>query len=91
MNTLPAQELKRRGVAALEESLQKGPVHIIKNNRPACVVLREEDYAKLSTKEPDSREKKSLWTWLEKPPTGQKSKKEIDRQVSQERDEWNKK
>jgi len=91
MNTLPAQELKRRGVAALEESLQKGPVHIIKNNRLACVVLREEDYAQLSAPQPGTGEGKSLWEWLEKPPTGRESKKEIDRWLTQERDRWNKK
>ncbi|MBI3067404.1 MAG: prevent-host-death protein, partial [Betaproteobacteria bacterium] len=33
MNTIPASEVKRRGVAALDEAARKGPVHVIKNNR----------------------------------------------------------
>ena len=34
MNTLPAQEIKRRGIAAVDEAIAKGDVHIIRNNRP---------------------------------------------------------
>ena len=41
MRTLSAREIKRRGVAAIEELLGQGPVHILKNNHPACVVLSE--------------------------------------------------
>ncbi|MCC6273763.1 MAG: type II toxin-antitoxin system Phd/YefM family antitoxin [Deltaproteobacteria bacterium] len=89
MNTLPAQELKRRGVAALEESLEKGPVHIIKNNRPTCVVMREEDFAKLSAAESKStRALSSLWDWLDKPPTGKMSKAEIKKNLTRERKGW---
>lgn len=29
MNTIPAQEIKRRGIAAVDEALHNGPVHII--------------------------------------------------------------
>ncbi len=47
MNILPAQEVKRRGVVALDEALTHGPVHIIKNNRPSCVVLTEDHYREL--------------------------------------------
>ena len=39
MNVVPAQEIKRRGIAAVDEALAKGAVHIIKNNRPQYVVL----------------------------------------------------
>ncbi len=48
MNTITAKDIKRRGVIALEEALQNGPVHIIKNNQPICVVLAEKDYQNLS-------------------------------------------
>jgi PHD/YefM family antitoxin component YafN of YafNO toxin-antitoxin module len=44
MTTLPAQEVKRRGIGAVDKLLEKEPVHIIKNNRPMYVVLFEEDY-----------------------------------------------
>lgn len=48
MNIVTAAELKRRGFAALEESLVHGPVHLIKHNRQSAVVLREADYSALS-------------------------------------------
>ncbi|MEY2343103.1 hypothetical protein AB4090_13470 [Acidithiobacillus sp. IBUN Pt1247-S3] len=47
MNLVPAQEIKRRGMAAVDEALTQGPVHIIKNNRPQYVVLTEESYREL--------------------------------------------
>lgn len=47
MNVIPAQEIKRRGMAAVDEALAEGPVHIIKNNRPQYVVLTEERYREL--------------------------------------------
>jgi PHD/YefM family antitoxin component YafN of YafNO toxin-antitoxin module len=47
MNIIPAQEIKRRGIAAVDEALTQGPVHIIKNNRPQYVVLTEERYNEL--------------------------------------------
>jgi len=47
MNVVPAQEIKRRGIAAVDEALAQGPVHIIKNNRPQYVVLTEERYREL--------------------------------------------
>jgi hypothetical protein len=37
MNSLTAAELKRRGMAAIEEGLRKGPVHLVKHNKPAAV------------------------------------------------------
>lgn len=47
MNIVPAQEIKRRGMVAVDEALAEGPVHIIKNNRPQYVVLTEERYNEL--------------------------------------------
>lgn len=47
MNMIPAQEIKRRGIAAVDEALTQGPVHVIKNNRPQYVVLTEESYREL--------------------------------------------
>ena len=47
MHTLPAQEIKRRGIAAVDELIQTGDVHIIKNNQPQYVVLSEERYREL--------------------------------------------
>jgi PHD/YefM family antitoxin component YafN of YafNO toxin-antitoxin module len=47
MNIIPAQEIKRRGISAVDEALRDGPVHIIKNNRPSYVVLTEAAFAEL--------------------------------------------
>lgn len=47
MNTIPAQELKRRGIAAVDGLIEQGDVHVIRNNRPEYVVLTEERYKEL--------------------------------------------
>ena len=47
MNTIPAQEIKRRGIAAVDGLIAKGDVHVIRNNRPEYVVLTEERYQEL--------------------------------------------
>lgn len=47
MNTIPAQELKRRGIAAVDELIAKGDVHVIRNNQPQYVVLSEARYQEL--------------------------------------------
>ena len=47
MNSLPAQELKRRGIAAVDDIISKGDVHVIRNNQPQYVVLSEERYQEL--------------------------------------------
>ncbi|MBK1730731.1 type II toxin-antitoxin system Phd/YefM family antitoxin [Thiococcus pfennigii] len=47
MNSIPAQDIKRRGISVVDEALRDGPVHVIKNNRPSYVVLTEAAYAEL--------------------------------------------
>ena len=47
MNTIPAQEIKRRGIAAVDELIANGDVHVIRNNRPEYVVLSEARYQEL--------------------------------------------
>ncbi len=44
MNMIAAQEIKRRGLVAVDDMLADGPVTILKNNRPRYVVLSGEDY-----------------------------------------------
>ncbi len=44
MATIPSKEIKRRGISAVDEALKKGPVHVIRNDAPTYVVMREEDY-----------------------------------------------
>jgi PHD/YefM family antitoxin component YafN of YafNO toxin-antitoxin module len=45
--TVPARELKRRGISSLDERLKEGPVHVIKNDRPSYVILTEDYYREL--------------------------------------------
>lgn len=47
MNSLPAQELKRRGIAAVDDLIANGDVHVIRNNQPQYVVLSESRYQEL--------------------------------------------
>ncbi len=42
MLTIPAQEVKRRGISAVNDQLQNGPVWIIRNNQPKYVVMDSE-------------------------------------------------
>lgn len=88
MRTLSALEIKRRGVAAIEEALKDdGPVYVIKNNRPACVILSEDDYTSIIKQQ--KLEIATLWNILDNRPwQGQRSKKNIDKQMHQERDSW---
>ena len=44
MITVASQELKRRGIGIIDEDCRREPVHVIRNNRPEYVILREEDY-----------------------------------------------
>ncbi|MFM9881034.1 MAG: hypothetical protein ACKVOO_11580 [Burkholderiaceae bacterium] len=47
MNVITVAEIKRSGFAVLETALARGPVHLMKRNRPSAVVLLEADYARL--------------------------------------------
>lgn len=92
MNSIPAHEVKRRGVAALEDAAKDGPVHVIKNSRPALVVLTPAAYSKLVGSqggEPARNAHKTVWRFLrEAPSTGRRTKKEIDAWLRAERASW---
>lgn len=81
MNTIPALEIKQRGISAVDDLLKDGPVHVIKNNRPLYVVMSQEDYARLI-------ERRGLWELTDRPARGTRSKKDIDAQLRAERDGW---
>jgi hypothetical protein len=86
-NVLTVAELKRRGMAAIEEHLRRGPVHILKRNKPAAVVLSEEDYQRLTGSQPNVVPGLSALQWLlTQPATGTRSKQEIDEALIAERD-----
>ncbi len=63
MRTIAAQEIKRKGISAVDEALKEGPVHIIKNNQPQYVVMTETRYRDLIEAEDEAhiaRIRKSL-------------------------------
>ena len=85
MNSIPAKEIKRRGISAVDKLLKKGPVHVIKNNRPAYVITRAPEHGRAAS-EPRPG---SVWEFLSaRPWRGQRSRKDIDAQVAAERASW---
>jgi len=60
LNTLPAQEIKRRGVRAILDRLERGPVHVLQRDRPAFVALKEEQFQALLDEAEEARLAASL-------------------------------
>jgi hypothetical protein len=89
LNVLRSAELKRRGIAAVEEALRAGPVHLLKRNSPAAVVLSEGEYNRLrrQAKRPTASGQSCLEWLLSLPPIADgRSKEEIDAELQRERD-----
>jgi PHD/YefM family antitoxin component YafN of YafNO toxin-antitoxin module len=47
MNTVAAEEIKKRGMKAVDEKIEEGPVYVIKNNKPQYVILSVKFYSEL--------------------------------------------
>lgn len=47
MQTIPAREIKRRGISAVDDDLAQGPVHVIRDDLPRYVILGEPQYRDL--------------------------------------------
>ena len=60
MNTIPAQEIKRRGIAAVDDLIAKGPVHVIRNNKPEYVIVSQQRYEDLIEAEDEAYEARLL-------------------------------
>ena len=45
--TMPAQEIKRRGISVLNEKLASGPVWVISNNTPKYVVMFADEFKRM--------------------------------------------
>jgi len=89
MNSLTAAELKRRGMAAIEEGLRKGPVHLIKRNKASAVVVSAKDYARLSGRRVVKQAGMTAAQWLlNLPVKGRRSKQQMDAALRTERDGW---
>lgn len=88
-HTVSAQEIKRRGISAVDEALQHGPVHVIRRNRPSYVILTEEDYQRLRVHQHDSR---ALWERLLHRPLDEPSEgrtaRELAEELEAEQDAW---
>jgi PHD/YefM family antitoxin component YafN of YafNO toxin-antitoxin module len=54
MNAIPAREIKRRGIAAVDDLIEKGDLHVIRNDQPQYVVLSEERYQELVAAEKEA-------------------------------------
>lgn len=86
-NTLTVAELKRRGAAAIEQGLKRGPIHILKRNKPAGVVLSEDEYQRLLAAQNAKVPGQTAMQWLlDNPGAGRLDKEEMDRRLRQERD-----
>ncbi len=87
MNTLTVAEIKRRGMAAIENGLRHGPVHIVKRNRPAAVVLSEDEYQRLTSQRASRSVGLTAIQWLlGQAPGGKRSKAQIDADLKAGRD-----
>lgn len=63
---VPVQEIKRRGMGVVDEGLRRhGAVTVVRNNRPAYVVLAPEDYADMARAADEARLAEALADWRE--------------------------
>jgi hypothetical protein len=88
LNVLTIAEIKRRGIAAIEEGLRKGPLHILKRNRAAAVVLSEAEYQRLvqgQARPPEAGRGALAWL-LGQPNDGVRSRASIDQDLHADRD-----
>lgn len=89
MNIVSAQDIKRRGMAAIEDALRQGPARILKYNRPAAVVLSEQDYQQLlSVQAPVSSYTVNEWMAQYSPIANGRSQADIDAALVVERASW---
>ncbi len=84
--TIPAHEIKRRGISVVDEALRKGPVHVISRNRLHYVILSEKEYERLlGHRQAVSR----LWDSLLTAGTpGARRADDIQRQIHDEHETW---
>ena len=90
MKTIPAQEIKRRGISAVDELLRDGPVQVVQRNRPRYVVLSVDTYQRLAAGQ--GAPSPSAWDWLDKPAAERtypaRSSTDIDAMLAREREAW---
>lgn len=87
MQTLPSQELKRRGLAAVESLIEDGPVEVIKRNRPACVIVSVGLFRDLTRKRLTGG-RHTVSELFAQPAKGFRQRKEVDAAIREERASW---
>jgi hypothetical protein len=88
MQTLPAKELKRRGLAALDKLLPLGPVQILRNNEPVAIAISPLEYERLKAAQKPAR---NVWDFIAEAgstPYSTRTKEDIDLQLREERASW---
>ena len=88
-NVLTSAELKRRGIAAIEQALQQGPVRLIKHNQASGVVLSEQHYRQLqlqASRAPAAAPSSLHWLLSLPQAPRPRSKAAIDAELAAERD-----
>jgi len=84
--TLTATEFNRLGLAALEQSLEHGPVHVTRRNKPVAVVLSVKQYQRLvDTNAPAPVGMTAVQWLLAQTAPGRRSKRMIDAALKSER------
>jgi hypothetical protein len=74
-------------MAAIEDGLRHGPLHIVKRNKPAAVILTEAEYQKLTQGRGPAASGVTAVQWLlNQPATGTRSKVQIDPALEADRD-----
>ena len=84
-NTVTVSEIKRRGMAAIEDGLRRGPLHIVKRNKPAAVVLSEDEYLRLVNGKSAHTGLTAVQWLLGQPAAGKRRKADIDASLNAER------
>jgi prevent-host-death family protein len=85
-NTLTITMIRRRGMAAIEDALDGGPVRIMKRCKPVAVVLSEADYRRLAGGQPKRLPGLTAAEWLlAQPSLGERSRHDIDEDLDRER------
>ncbi len=90
MQTLSAAEIKRRGLAALDEVLPKGPVQVIRRNQPDCVVLSLAEDERLQRLAATGRAGPDVWSLLlaEAAASPGEEQARLDAALAEERAGW---
>jgi PHD/YefM family antitoxin component YafN of YafNO toxin-antitoxin module len=78
-NTIAIAEIKRRGMAAIDDGLRRGPVYIVRRKKMAAVVLSEDEYQRLTNQKLVNSSGVTAMQWLlSLSTTGKRSKEQID-------------